>query len=372
MVEIVDFGTYRRNTAIRTLESRPKQWTSGLYNYQITALSVSDKAVMVDLRVSRGRVILLDDRIWVSNPPTMTGDGIFKTYSKYINPDQPENPQWFTDEDFAKLAQVDQKAYVPTGDRGPRDTMVFDPWGAMQKTLEQVFSIVTKDGPRIERIGRSDRFSGDTLAVRSGTADGYVQDADTTWASTQNGPGEATTTTGNIFLRAWQISGTSWQLHQGFLGFDTSPLGASATVTAYVLTLYADAAGVNDVDGVTQEWYLYDWGGTLENADFRDCSPSTNITNLTKLANQALSSWTDTAGAANDLTRNGAFSSINKVGTTYMMGLLNRAYDGTPSGANSVAFRSADEAGTTSDPLLTVTYTVGTARVSNLTQLGVS
>lgn len=238
-----------------------------------------------------------------------------------------------------------------------------DPLQGLRATLRDAVFSATKrhQSPRLER-NPDGSFRGDTLAVRSGTADGYVQESAATWGATQNGPADTVVTTGNIIIRATNISGITFRIGQGFLGFDTSSLGAGADVSAAVLTLYADAAGVDNADSTTLEWYSYDWGGTLETADYRDCSPSTNITNLSKIAHIALSAWTDTANAANNLTADsGAVSSVNKTGTTYMVGLLDRAYGSAPSDANTVQFRSADEADTTYDPLLTVTYSLAGA-----------
>ena len=374
MVEVIDFGAYRRNTAIKTLESRPKQWTSGLYDYQITALSVSDKAVMVDLRVSRGGVILLDDRIWVGNPPTMTGDGIFKTYSKYINPDQPENPQWFTDDEFAKLARVDQKAYVPTGDRGPRDTMVFDPWGAMQKTLEQVFSIVTKNGPRIERIVNSDRFRGDTLAQRSSTADGRINSGPAAnWGACADGVARVANTTGtSAFGTQATFVTPDYDCHASFFDFDTSSLGAGASVSTAVFTLYGEGTAEVNTNSLTMQARIYNWGGTLTTADWRDRA---QLAADSLFATMAVSSWNQTNNTANNFTSDaGAPALVNKVGTTYLVLTLSNFPTGgaAPTGNNKVETYMAEFAGTTSDPLLTVTYTPGSTRGSNLTRLGVS
>ena len=236
---------------------------------------------------------------------------------------------------------------------------VDNPLEALRETLFDVVRATT-DGfqrPRLER-NPDNSFRGDTLAVRSSTADGAVAFTNASWTTTQNGPGNSVSTTGNILLHATLTVVPNYIIRQGFLDFDTSSLGASAVVSAAALTLYADDAGKTDTDTTTLEWYSYNWGGTLENADFRDCVPSTNITSLPKIAHLALSAWTDTADAANNLTADsGAVSSVNKMGTTYMVGLLDRAYGSAPTGNNSMQFRSADEAGTTYDPLLTVTYT---------------
>ena len=236
---------------------------------------------------------------------------------------------------------------------------VDNPLEAIRETLFDVVRATT-DGfqrPRLER-NPDGSFRGDTLAVRSGTADGHVLSNTTTWAATQDGAGLAVTTTGNNVVEARQITSSNWSIRQGFLGFDTSSLGSATVVSNAVLTLYADAASFSNADTTTLEWYSYDWGGTLETTDFRDCSPSTNITNLPKIAHIALSAWTNTADAANDLTEDsGAASSVNKTGTTYMVGLLAQAYGAAPSANNILTFRSADEAGTAFDPLLTVTYT---------------
>lgn len=210
---------------------------------------------------------------------------------------------------------------------------------------------------RIEKLSPN-VFRGDTLSVRSATADGFVQDADTTWASTQNGPGESTTTTGNMLVAAWQLTSSSWIIRQVFIDWDTISLGSTAIVSDFDFTFYADAAGVGDTDGYNLKVFIYDWGGTLENADFRDCSPSTNITNLTEMASMAVSAWNDTANAGNTPTSTANVSGINKTGSTRVLVILDGAYNSTPSGSNQITMRSADEAGTDYDPLLVVTYTL--------------
>ena len=295
--------------------SGPDRFTFQLANPQTRVLH-GVRVFSVECTVRRGGVVIYDDRVNMPNPAT----AILNAAGEPVD----------------------------------------NPLEAIRETLFDVVRTTT-DGfqrPRLER-NPDGSFRGDTLAVRSSTANGSVAFTNASWATTQNGPGNSVSTTGNILIHATLTAIPNYVIRQGFLDFDTSSLGAGAVVSAAALTLYADAAGKTDTDTTTMEWYSYNWGGTLENADFRDCLPSTNITNLPKIAHIALSAWTDTAGTANNLTADsGAVSSVNVTGTTYMVGLIDRAYGSAPTGVNSLQFRSADFTGTTSDPLLTVTYTI--------------
>ena len=349
----------RADLVYTALESAGRTWRLGDVEVQVTQIDWDEakNRVTVDARVIYQGELIADDRFHFVNPPTLVHDGTFGTRFKYTSRFDGD-ATWLTSEQRDRQTAAERRFWNPTGESQQYERSSLNPLLALQQSFIETARIVTKDWtrPRLERIGLSNRFRGDTLSVRSGTADGYASDSDPTWASTQNGPGEGSTTTGNIIVNATG-SGTLL-IRQCFLGWDTSSLDDAAVISNFNITLYADGFGVSDVDSATFELYIYDWGGTVETTDYRDCSPSTNITNLTKMASIALSSWTDTADSANDLTETTAYSSISKTGTTYMVGLFDLAYGSQPTGGNSFQFRSADEAGTTYDPLLVVTYTV--------------
>ena len=351
----------RADLVYTALESADRTWRLGDVEVQVTQLAWDEakNRVTVDARVIYQGELIADDRFHFVNPPTLVRSGTFGTRFRYTSRYGPNDAIWLTVDQRARQNADERRFWSPTGESQQHDLYEFAPLRALQNSFIETARIVTKNWRRrrLERIGLSDNFRGDTLSVRSGTADGYAADSDATWASTQNGPGETSGTTGNILVNATG-SGTL-VIRQCFLGWDTSSIDDGATVTDFDITLYADGFGVGDDDGGTFELYIYDWGGTVTTADYQDCSPSTNITNLTKMASIALSSWTDTANTGNTLTSTTAYSSISLTGTTYMLGLIDLAYGSQPSGINSFQFRSADEAGTDYDPLLVVTYSTG-------------
>lgn len=350
----------RADLVYTALESADRTWRLGDVEVQVTQIDWDEakNRVTVDARVIYRGELIADDRFHFVNPPTLVHDGTFGTRFKYTSRFEGD-AIWLTQEQRNRQSADERRFWNPTGESQQYEQFSYNPLLAIQRSFVETARIATKNWTRrrLERIGLSDNFRGDTLSVRTSTADGTVYDSDITWSSTQNGPGEGTSTTGNILVVATG-SGTL-NIRQCFLDWDTSSLDDGATITDFDITLYADAAGVSNADSGTFELYIYDWGGTVGTDDYRDCSPSTNITDLTKMASIALSLWTDTANTGNTLTSTANVSGISKTGTTYMVGLFDLAYGSQPSGVNSFQFRSADEAGTDYDPLLVVTYSLG-------------
>lgn len=345
-----------------------RTWRNGDLNFEVTAIDRSSNALMVDLRVTKGKELWLDDRIWLGNPALLTNDGVFKTYHEYSVPEQ-DKFAFFTQEEFRELAGVDQKFYKPTGRSAVRDSFVPDPLLATKRTLEDVFRIVTASGPRLERIGKTDNFRGDTLAQRAGTTDGSVNSSNATFATMAAGSGLAANTTNASDFTKWHLFLGSYSGRMCFLEFDTSTIGSSSTITAAVYTLYAQGTGENDTNNYNLEIRYKDWGGSVTTADWFD--PRSGVWNaLASGGSMDVGSWVQTSNTANNLSDSGVYTSIDKAGTTRVVVGLSGMDSSTPTGVNSIDFRMANTAGTTTDPLATYTYST-VARGSNLPLLGV-
>lgn len=187
-----------------------------------------------------------------------------------------------------------------------------------------------------------------TLTVYAAAGDGTLQSFNATYSTARAGSGVSLI--GGSTLTVGQSTGFS--VYQSGLPFDTSAVGASATVSAAVLETYLNS------DDSTTDFILRarDYAfGTYTAADF---VAGTNLASTGSLrasldtngigATGQYKTWTDAAMAA----------AINKTGMTELV-LYSSRQEGNnqPSTNEMVALRSADSTGTTTDPKLTITYT---------------
>ena len=246
----------------------------------------------------------------------------------------------------------------PLGVRGADGAISESPLQAFREHVIDAVRAATSDltVPHLMRDDKG-RLLGDTLAVRSDTADGRVSSANATWTTALDGSSLSASTSGTTDDVRCTFNGSTYQIRQLFLGFDTSSLGSSATLSNGVFTLYGDTTAESNADGYDLQIRSYNWGGTLTTADYIDSNPQSNWTANALMAHMAVSSWVQTSGTANNLTVD-SYSQVSKTGTTYVVVGLSGLGSGTPTGANAIPTRLADFSGTSSDPLLTVTYTV--------------
>ena len=316
----VDVEETRRTRALLGVAPlRDRSWSAGEFDFEVsnprTRVLGESRVLTVEVLVRRNGFPVYEDRINMPNPPL--------------------------------------------GVRNDDGTVRENPLGALRDSIRDVVRAVTGDGrfPRLER--RPDgTFKGDTLAVRSGTNDGRISSANATWTTCLNGSTlvAATSATAEDVRATW--TGAVYQIRQVFLDFDTSSLGAGATVTNGVFTLYGNTTAETDAVGYDIQIRSYNWGGTLTTADYVDSNPQSNWTANTLMAHFDVTSWSQGSGNANNFTVD-SYAAVSKTGTTSVVVGLSALGSGTPTGDNSVEFRMADQSGTTSDPLLTVTYTPG-------------
>ena len=201
----------------------------------------------------------------------------------------------------------------------------------------------TVDGV-ILMLDQRDPGAGSYAAARAGTAESSVADSIV-----------ESLAVGQIW---WDYGGgdTDVQVEESFIGFDTSPIADTDTVSAAVLNVTADSD--NSTTDFTIEARLYDWGAGLEVADW---VAGASLSGLTLLATKTTASGF-TAGTAYDFTDVAMPANVNKTGSTRMILCSSRTTgNNAPTGDEYVGIRAADYAGTTSDPKLTVTHAAGVA-----------
>lgn len=290
------------------------QYTATLSNPQIRTLNGS-QVFSVDMQVTKDGVLFFDDRINMPNPPQ--------------------------------------------GVRRPNGSVQDNPLQALRDSLLDVLGVCTHrlTTPHLMR-GQDGLFLGDTLAVRSATTDGTVTSSNATFATMAAGSGLTAATATSPITMAWQlVGGPTYRGRYFFTEYDTSSLGATVTITAAVYTLYGESSAEFDVDNYNLEARYKDWGGTVTTADWFD--PRSGVwSGLVSGGSLDVGTWNETDGTANNLSDSGVYTSIAKTGTTRIVFGFSGMDSSTPTGNNTVNTYTADNAGTSSDPLLTVTYTL--------------
>ena len=213
------------------------------------------------------------------------------------------------------------------------------------------------------------------------TVDGDVKRAfvGETWTSIQGGAGNGFNSTTTLpYATRILASGTTdqWQdLYRAIFLFDTSALTASAVISATVFSLVgfskADALSITpNVDVYTSNPAS---NTALENADFTALG-STSQTGAAK----AYANWVVDSATYNDLTFNATGrSNVSKTGVS-KFGTRNANYDvanqaptWSSGAASEIRVFAAENADTTTDPKLVVTYTLPVSYIPRSgTQMG--
>ena len=195
-----------------------------------------------------------------------------------------------------------------------------------------------------------------TLTVYSDAADGEVYWHDATYSNARSGSGTSQVLDGtNNFSPGQFESGGEFWCGQAFVSFDTSPLGAGATVSGAVLSLYDNSDFVAD-NAFTMEARLQDWGTSVADSDF---VAGGSLSGLTLLGSKTSASRS--AAAYNDFSDTAMAANVNKTGSTRMIVCSSRQTgNNAPSSGQFEywSFFSAGQAGTTNDPKLVITYTL--------------
>ena len=192
-----------------------------------------------------------------------------------------------------------------------------------------------------------------TATYYSEAADGHIRGLSTSYATARS-----TSTDTDIASTANTVGqtlagGTNYIIFRGFLSFDTSAIPDDATIDSATLGVCADAD--NSTTDFNVQVYRYAWVETLDgNREANYDGAYGGSATLEGTLRNTADGWSsgtfytlavDTAG-------------INKTGDTkYALVSSRDVGNNTPTGSESVNWRSGDYAGTTSDPYLEVTYT---------------
>jgi hypothetical protein len=197
-----------------------------------------------------------------------------------------------------------------------------------------------------------------TSVVYAGTADGYIESGPATYATARAGSGTLTLNgggTGVLYVgQLYDDYDTVYYVQEAFLGFDTSAIDDTDTVSAAVLNVTSNS-DISTTDFTIQA-RLKDWSTTVTTADW---VAGADLSGLTLLAHYATSGGF-AANTAYDFTDDAMPANVSKTGVTRMLLCSDRTVSGTtPTGYEYVIVKPADTTGTTSDPKLTVTHAAG-------------
>jgi hypothetical protein len=214
-------------------------------------------------------------------------------------------------------------------------------------------STLTEAASRLMSAARSSADSlgggGGTVVVYGNTSDAEIQSGGGSIDYATARAGYALSAGSYFVLRIGQADNgdgeyTENYVWQGFVAFDTSSVASGDTVSAAVLSV----TGVNDWSDTDFDLQARDkdWGATVDTSDW--------VTSYGTLRAHRNTS----AGVTGDLTDDAMAAGVVKAGTTRLLLVSSRTVAGagpTNPGLEYVEIYSADQAGTTQDPKLTVT-----------------
>jgi len=196
-----------------------------------------------------------------------------------------------------------------------------------------------------------------TTTVFAGANDFWVLNHDDSYANARSGAaGTKFMDVGNepvLFVgQADPAHAGGYECMEIMLEFDTSSIPDTDTIDSGVFSIW----GSNDNDPgdlMTVQLRAYDWGGTMQDTDWRSDSQLNALTLCATLAPGSLitTDYNDFASQA------GMVGSVNKTGFSRYVLCSNRHIAGTVSVEEYLQLISADTSGTTNDPKLVVNHT---------------
>lgn len=191
------------------------------------------------------------------------------------------------------------------------------------------------------------------------TADGHISGVNAAWA-TARATATAHSVTGADFSLGWYYAGSgSYYYYRGFLVFDTSDIGADATITQANLSMVCVAnAAITKFDIQIVKYNWSEWEAAQSNTTYRETAYDGCLS-----ADADNSIWRNTTGLpANTQYTSGNLSTdwINKTGKTYYGLRSSLDLDGTEPTGNAYIKLASQTHGTEGyRPVLTVLYSAG-------------
>lgn len=194
----------------------------------------------------------------------------------------------------------------------------------------------------------------------SETSDGRIYSYDTTsWATVQNGANfnvDTTATNLDIGMAADLFNTIERLIAVSYFSFDTSAIPDTDEIDDAIFTLFSNGGGDVDATG-TLEARAFDWGETLDSADWIDFIPATNWTDLTLLATLGGGSWVIGTAAENAFVSTAAFpGAINVTGDTRLAVTFAEATGSEPTVDRTKGINYGEFSGTANDPRLLVAH----------------
>ena len=167
--------------------------------------------------------------------------------------------------------------------------------------------------------------------------------------------------------KATKNSAVDWLVRRAYYLFDTSALTSGATISAGVFSLAGGGGILDNADSTGYDIVASTPASstTIADSDFPNVGS-------TVFATIALSSFVTTDGVYNDFTldSNGR-ANISQTSISKFAGRISRdTANSAPTGANTMFGYFADQAGTTKDPKLVVTYTISSPHFFSLLGVG--
>lgn len=196
-----------------------------------------------------------------------------------------------------------------------------------------------------------------TTVFSTAISDGYIQSQNASYALCRAGSSQVVNDTDTEFSVGQLVFGI-FVINQGFCRYDTSAISVTDLVSSAVHELFwtSDFTDTN----FTMRVRAYDYGSPLFPSDFvPGASISTTGTHVASLA-----AGGGSLGTYLTLTNVALPANINKGDITSLYYYsLEQENNSAPGGNEFLGFSSADEAGTTQDPKITVTHAATTSRI---------
>jgi hypothetical protein len=184
--------------------------------------------------------------------------------------------------------------------------------------------------------------------VFSGASDGVITSIDATYSTAAAGGGTLTPQDSGLGFTVGHRTG--FNVHEGFLDFDTSAVG-SDDVSQVDLDLFL--LQDNSTTDFTINVRPFDFGASIDSGDWRTPAQLAALTLLATFATSGL------GAGYNTFSENGTSfqSAIDGAGNTRLVLSSSRHESETePTGSEYVLFNTSEKADTTQDPKLTITH----------------
>lgn len=197
-----------------------------------------------------------------------------------------------------------------------------------------------------------------TLVVYADESDGHIQSfAASNYAGSVAGSNLTVNTTGNLVVG--QGAPLTFLIYQSFVSFDTSAIDDDGVINSVALAL--DGNTDNSTTDFVAEARTYDWSTSLDTGDWRTPAQLSGLTRVATWNSSGYSSGYNTF-SEDGLNFRGV---INKSGSTRLvLCSAENTSQSQPTTDEYVQFTSANQAGTTEDPRLTIDWSAAPDPVS--------